>query len=1336
MKVFANLLFLGILLWSMPHLSAQNCNQPISIGFSNRQTNSIQMNWINTNGTNASKWEIELRLRDEVPTRTANFIAETNPNILLTNLQSGTPYDVYIRTACTNGSFSPWNGPFQFTSVIASPSRCELNIPLRDNNCQNGFEQFFIQNDSMGRLGVDVFLNRVELIISHDWPADLSLTLISPNNKEVVLSEFNGIFTTNFGIPEADCVMPTVFSADACRGIKEGVPPFLGSFRPEGAVTDLYDGSEAAGAWRLRVCDNALNDRGILKFVNLVFSKVPCQSVNTYFIQNVTATSATIGWLPPPACGVLEIEYGPQGFVPGQGIETFFVPCENRSRTITGLQPDTDYCFFLKSNCIQSTSAPTCEICFRTTCANPTLSTSFNNQTICEQSCAIPCSINTPVWRNLTTSDELDWMVQRGKSINQNTGPDNDVSTNGNYVFVESRPTVCGPARTAILESNCILVTPSGSGCDMAFSYYMSGLGVGSLRLEISLDEGITWQSLVALEGSQADNWIRQELSLAEYQGLLAHFRFVATTTDQTQGDIALDQIEFYGSALSSEPIRYFVDADGDGYGNSTIFEDRCTSFAPGGFSRLSNDCDDTNPNIFPGAPEIFCNGIDENCSGLSDDQNLPDPIRIESFTASPTSCLGVTDGTIDISILGGTPPYQIRWSNGMEGSTLQELQEGFYRVTITDAGDCTYISPFIEVKSTAIINVLPQFLRRASCNGANDGGIEIAVNGGTAPYTFEWNDGSNSQNRADLSPGTYSVQVTDALGCQVNSAPITVLTQRNIQVGFTERRHVSCAERQDGRVTLAASGGRAPYTFQWPDGFVGAQRNNLAAGQYIISVVDADQCSQTYQLDITAPAATDITLTNLEQVRCPGERNGTIRVLVSGGTGPYTYFWNNGANAPLNPRLGAGDYTLTVVDANGCRSTSDTYQIQEPTPIIAEDIFIEPATCLLANNGSIALQISGGTPPLQYVWRNTMADSTVADQLTSGLYGVTVLDRRNCKLTIGNLFVPFLNKVADLNLAVDNQNKCADDRKANIQLEVSEVTLPINYNWSTGFSQTTEDTLSQLQDLPAGQYQVTITDGEGCVTTSEVITIPNISPISFMAQTPRVNRCAGDNDAALRIVPAGGTPPYSFVWSTGSTAALIENLSAGPYTCTITDANDCFLVTNEIFVFEPLAVSAAIITAPSNQGAPDGSIQVTPSGGVSPYSISWVQFPQFSGFTLPNLLPGVYNFKITDANGCEFSGSATIELSTSTNDGADISLSVYPNPTQGLLTIRGLQLQDYKSIQLADVLGRSYAELEIQEHDGDRIILSLHGLPAGIYTVVLIDGRGRFRTAKVIKSP
>jgi subtilisin-like proprotein convertase family protein len=1257
------------LLWSLLLIGmhadlAANCSKPFGLSFLNRTTTTIEIRWSDGN-INPDGWELELVQRGKNPSGTPNVINLVSRNYILNNLNNSSAYDLYIRTKCSPSSFSDWNGPFLFTTVFTNPTPCSINVPVKDN----GTETFFLQVNDSGILGADIFVASVELIMEHTWPADMQISLETPSGKSIILSNHNGTVTDDFGdIQDNTCVNVTTFDSDACLSLKNSRPPYIGRFRPDESFSLLEDNSSSSGIWKLKTLDRATQDIGIIRFFKINFSSERCITPDLFIISEIGNNSIDVEWNAFPLCNAVQISVGYPG-LPADSLLKFFVNCQNKKFTITGLLPNTEYQVFINAICGTGLSAGSCPAIFKTSCESATVTESFDALNRCVEGCAFSCEIDG-VWKNVDYDGIQDWIIWSGKTDTDNTGPEQDVSGIGNYLYIENNPEICGSNNTVILESECVKFGSNPSGCDMSFYYHMFGKDIQSLSLEINNSGFDKWEKIFTASGAKNELWHQATLDLSTYDGQIGRFRFVGKSGDGIFADMALDQIEFYKSTISDGLRRYYTDADRDGYGTSTDFIDLCTTTVPEGYASIGGDCDDNDPEINPGQTEIPCNLKDENCNGNEDDNPVFNPI-LYNVNVVNESCTGFSDGTLELSITGGTPPYNVTWNNGTSGLLNDNLKGGIYYAEITDFGGCMKRTKFVELKTNTQINFTVLSIERPSCEGKEDGNIIIAHSGGTPPFNYKWSNDTTTKDLTAIGSGAYRLTIHDGTGCTFVSTEITVTSRPSVLADITRIKSPSCFELSNGELEIAAINGSPPYTYVWNNGVTGNKLTAIPSGTYTSSVTDSQGCLFIFNAKVNSPPQLKSEIISIEQVRCHGENNGAIKTNTSGGVPPYTYLWNNFLFTESIFDIPAGRYNLQINDKNGCETKLENIRVPQPEKLTSRVDSIVPSICPLGQNGRIRISASGGIPEYAYAWKNSDSDYFIADKLQTGIYSVTTFDRNGCKANLNNIHLPFINIPVISELNILEENRCYLGQNAVINAKVLNGTPPYDFNWSNGLQRIRPIAADTIFKLPAGMYNLTVTDALGCFGSATTLTIPEKTLYNYSVLSSSGNICPDDQSGSIEIKINGGTPPINVLWNDNPGGQYIENLRNGIYSGIIKDANGCELLINPVAITSMSNLSVRADVTKATPGNADGKICLNIDGAVFPVAVTWSQSGAIHNHCAENLSPGTYRITVTDDLDCTEIIELNVDVSTgSTEINKHNKIKIYPNPAADKITI------------------------------------------------------------------
>ncbi len=523
-----------------------------------------------------------------------------------------------------------------------------------------------------------------------------------------------------------------------------------------------------------------------------------------------------------------------------------------------------------------------------------------------------------------------------------------------------------------------------------------------------------------------------------------------------------------------------------------------------------------------------------------------PAPLSI-SGTQLNNDCFGENEGLINITVSGGVSPYTYSWSSGETSEDISTLSAGTYMVTVTDLNGCTAAKPFTITQPVGPLTVTYTIKDLFCCNGS-DGSIDISVSGGTAPYSYKWTNGSETQDISNLGAGLYGVIVTDAAACTKNVS-IKIDQPLNPLTVTTTKTDARCAGGANGTATAVATGGTGSYTYSWNTNPIqnGATANGLTAGGYMVTVKDVKGCITITNVTIAEPPPLSIAGTQ-RNIDCFGATDGLINVSVSGGVSPYTYSWSFGQISKDVSTLSAGTYIVTVSDANGCEATK-SFTITQPAGPLTVTQTHKDLLCYGGLNGSIDISVSGGRAPYYYKWTNGSTSQDISN-LGAGLYGVTVTDATGCTQDASIQIDQPLNPLTVI--AIKSDVKCAGSATGSISLQVTGGKEPYKYLWSNnGIG-------SSIKFLIKGKYSVTVTDANGCTVNYETdIEEPNILRATVEV-TPTV--CKSSADGIIKINASGAVKPYTYKWLEfqNLNVSQINNLKAGTYHVVVSAASGC----------------------------------------------------------------------------------------------------------------------------------------------------------------------------------
>lgn len=364
------------------------------------------------------------------------------------------------------------------------------------------------------------------------------------------------------------------------------------------------------------------------------------------------------------------------------------------------------------------------------------------------------------------------------------------------------------------------------------------------------------------------------------------------------------------------------------------------------------------------------------------------------SISVTNVSCTGDANGAINLTPIGGTAPYSFSWSDDITTEDRTGLNPGTYSVTITDAKGCSTSASATITQPVSVLSATSS-ITHIACFSGTTGAIDLIPTGGTAPYSFSWNDGATTEDRTGLATGTYSVTITDTNACSI-SVSATVTQATSTISTTTDITNVSCFGGSNGEIDLTPTGGILPYTFDWGGGINTEDRTGLPAGTYPVTITDANGCA-TINVTVTQPASALSVTASVTPINCFGGSNGGIDIIPTGGTAPYSFDWGSGITSEDRTGLSAGTYPVTITDTNGC-STVISPAVTQAAPITHT---FSAAVCYSYTWNAQTYTTSGTYP--QLFTASNGCDSTVTLNLTIHTATTASLTESSCNSFILN---------------------------------------------------------------------------------------------------------------------------------------------------------------------------------------------------------------------------------------------------------------------------------------------------------------------------------------------
>lgn len=736
--------------------------------------------------------------------------------------------------------------------------------------------------------------------------------------------------------------------------------------------------------------------------------------------------------------------------------------------------------------------------------------------------------------------------------------------------------------------------------------------------------------------------------------------------------------------------------------------------------------------------------------------------------------CSGSDNGFIEL-LNNNSWGTTYQWSNGASTANISGLAPGLYAVTVSEQNGC-----FLHASFT-IDNILPVQVNAVvagiSCNGMNDGSIDLSVTGGNYPYHFYWSDNQVSEDLSGLTEGIYAVTVVDANACHITQSGL-VITNPDILGATLTAADLLCYGAQTGNINTAVTGGTAPYEFIWSHNSMVQNPGSLAAGNYTVTITDAHGCSVIGSESILQPSEVVVSYGSAVQPTCT-QSDGSLDISVTGGTPGYTYLWSDiSSQTSQDPSgLPAGVYVVTVTDANNCEVFASFALTDVNAPDIA--LAIAHATCFGSQDGTVEATVTGGSPAYVYSWSTSGTANTISG-IGAGLYSITVTDQAGCIATE----IALVNEPDSIQIVFTVQDVlCFGASNGSIISSTTGGTSPYTYLWSNFASGTVIASLApgtytltvtdnnlctnnasvvisepadiiaainllspvlchganqgtanvtatggilpytyhwsnqavtqNVSGLGAGTIVVTVTDANGC-SASQTTEITEPSVITVSITGYQIS-CHGNADGVASATASGGTGVLDYSWSTGSNAPNIFSLQPGAYSLSVSDENNC-TVEETVTITQPDPVYVSeIITDASSATAADGAVDLSVTGGTQPYEYYWNNGSYAED--LVNVPAGNYTCVVSDANGCHVIDTVFVNFTVSAGLTGKLIIKLYPNPTTGMVQV--FNAENFR-VEVFNIVGNKLIDTDA---DSYITMIDLKPYPDGVYFVRLTKG-------------
>jgi len=601
-------------------------------------------------------------------------------------------------------------------------------------------------------------------------------------------------------------------------------------------------------------------------------------------------------------------------------------------------------------------------------------------------------------------------------------------------------------------------------------------------------------------------------------------------------------------------------------------------------------------------------------------------PVQVKTI-ATKAGCSG-KGGDIRVTIENGMPPFVYKWSHGATTQNLTNVPAGQYEGIVTDANGCAGLM-IATVESSANLEATAQTIP-PTCFGAPNGAIQATISSGTAPFKYKWNTGATTEDLIKVKAGNYQLTITDAQDCEfvLNT---TLIEPKEILISQQTQTKALC-DLSNGSITVKAEGGKEPYNYLWSTGATGSRLSNIPLGTYPVTVTDNNGCSQSQSLTLESECTCPEALyTNImvNPSNC-GNRDGRIMIMVDQ-IERYTFEWlpNVGiAGAFQNERSGlpSGDYRIRVTYA-GQRQCSEIVEIflGNNEAIATQVIVNQPAACEKVNG-----QVELSPKETIYTWEDGIVSHRRTD-LAAGTYRIMAMDVNGCMQEVTVVVGQEACISCEVNATIEIAKvPTCDFKRASLVVNTTGGKAPYTYQWSTA----TIGNTSKPTNLPIDQYQVTVTDRDNCTATAAITlsspTCTSTCDVSASIITTDI-KCAGTAEGVATVRVIDGKAPFTYAWSNGSNQPSIQNLLAGSYAVTVTDAKGCSVV-EVVAIQENTTIQADFVT--NFYSCEKVAIQLSIQGGQGPYK--WLCNGQEGTTNEAIILPiGQYPCTIMDKNWC-----------------------------------------------------------------------------------------------------
>jgi len=693
-----------------------------------------------------------------------------------------------------------------------------------------------------------------------------------------------------------------------------------------------------------------------------------------------------------------------------------------------------------------------------------------------------------------------------------------------------------------------------------------------------------------------------------------------------------------------------------------------------------------------------------------------PDSLIADVFVQN-IGC-GETNTGVAAIVSNSTVGYEVSWTTGEMTDTIANLAPGTYEAVVINENDCV---DNVQVTIDAVDLILNTTTTMPLCGNVNmetafitASAVVTASGNEEGRYSYEWNDPLSqiTDTASMLAPGQYIVTVTDLTANCVKTDTININAPPPLVANILNTDNETCPGTSDGSIIFNIEGGTPGYEIDWGDEFVRTTpgRNDLSAGSYLITITDDNGCDQELEFRINAPDSIKLAF-ETEEITCSSDR-GTATVIATGGSGDFSYQWNDLAQQTTATAidLSEAEFDVIVTDnMTGC-ATNAGIAIVQATPLMLTTTST-PSLCRGKPTGTAMVEVNGGSGNYQYLWDDEMAQETqMADSLNPGDYMVLVLDDTGCEdsvlITVEDSSVPIEIEFRKEDIS------CAGETDGMSEVEVSGGAPQYAYEWSTGA------TSRMINNLDEGTYMLTVTDQNGCTNTDTVaIVMPEALAGTFIENSIS---CTGERDGQITVQATGGTGvyQYSIDGNRFTSEAVFPNLRENNYEVFVRDSMGCMVGLGIAPILDPEEIEVLVDAQLILEADKINTLDALVMNGQGELSYEWTSDKEPASLLCddcpnPEIKPQfgqTYSVVVTDTSGCE--ATSSVQVLVRQERGVFVPTGFSPNSDglNDMLMVHGKEGTRVLDFKIFDRWG------ELVYENGDFMVNDIEGAWDGTY--------------------